>query len=60
MTKSLFRSKTLAVQAVTLAAAFYPPISATVATHPTETLIILGLVNTALRFLTKNKVVLFV
>ena len=58
-TKSIFRSKTLAIQAATLAAAFYPPITAFVAAHPEETLGILALANTILRFVTKGKVSLF-
>lgn len=59
MNKSLFKSKTLAIQALTLAAAFYPPIYAAVAAHPTETLVILGLVNAGVRFVTKGKLSLF-
>ena len=58
-TKSLFASKTIAAQAITIAAAFYPPIAAVVSTHPTETLVILGLLNVGLRYITKGRVSLF-
>lgn len=57
--KSIFKSKTLAFQALTIAGAFYPPIKALISAHPTEAAIIVGLVNTALRYVTKGRVSLF-
>ena len=57
--KSIFTSKTMAAQAITLGAAFYPPIQALVAAHPGETLVVLALLNAGLRWITKGKVVLF-
>ena len=53
-----FRSR-VATAAITIAAAFYPPVRVAVAANPGETLVILGLVNVALRFLTKGRVSLF-
>lgn len=58
-TKSIFTSKTVAVQVITAAAAFVPAVQAIVSAHPAETLLILGLLNTALRWITKDKVALF-
>ena len=58
-TKSLFASKTIAAQAITIAAAFYPPVATLVAAHPTETLVILGLVNVILRKLTQGRITIF-
>lgn len=58
-TKSLFASKTVAAQALTIAAAFYPPIAAIVSAHPTETMVIYGLFNVCLRYITKGRVSLF-
>lgn len=57
--KSIFKSKTLAFQAVTIAGAFYPPIAALISAHPTEAALIVGLANTALRFITKGRISLF-
>lgn len=57
--KSIFKSKTLAFQALTIAGAFYPPVAALISAHPTEAAIIVGLVNTALRYVTKGRVSLF-
>ncbi|MCA1963055.1 MAG: hypothetical protein LDL31_03805, partial [Prosthecobacter sp.] len=54
--KSIFKSKTAAAQALTFAAAFYPPATAFVAAHPEETLGLLAVVNLALRWLTKGRV----
>ncbi len=58
-TKSIFKSKTFAVQAITLGAAFYPPIAAIVAAHPQETLVVIALINAGLRYVTKGRVSLF-
>lgn len=58
-TKSIFTSKTMAAQAITALAAFYPPVTAFVAAHPGETLVVLSLVNAGLRYVTKGKVSLF-
>lgn len=58
-TKTIFTSKTVAVQAVTILAAFVPQVQAIVATHPTETLVVLGFINFALRWVTKGRVTLF-
>jgi hypothetical protein len=58
--KSIFTSRTIAAQVITLAAAFYPPARAIVAANPGETLVILALTNSALRWITKGRVVLFV
>lgn len=58
-TKSIFASKTALAQVITFAAGFYPPARVLVAAHPTETLAILAVVNTALRFITKGRVALF-
>jgi hypothetical protein len=58
-TKSLFVSKTIAAQAITIAAAFYPPLTTVVSAHPAETLVMLGLFNVFLRYITKGRVSLF-
>lgn len=58
-TKSIFTSKTAAVQAVTILAAFVPAVQTFVASHPTETLVAVGVINTALRWITKGRVTLF-
>ena len=58
-TKSIFTSKTMAAQAVTIAAALYPPARALVAAHPGETLFALALLNAGLRWITKGRVILF-
>lgn len=57
--KSIFTSKTMAAQAITVAAALYPPARALVAAHPGETLVVLGLLNAGLRWITKGRVSLF-
>jgi len=57
--KSIFTSKTIAAQAITAAAALFPAVRDLVATHPGETLVILSLVNTTLRWVTKGRVSLF-
>jgi len=57
-TKSIFKSKTALAQVITLAAGFYPPVAAFVASHPEETLGILAVVNLALRWVTKGRVAL--
>lgn len=58
-TKSIFTSKTMAAQAVTVAAALYPPARALVAAYPGEALVVLGLLNAGLRWITKGKLALF-
>ena len=58
-TKTIFTSKTAAVQVVTVAAAFVPAVQVIVAAHPTETLVALGFVNFLLRWITHGRVVLF-
>lgn len=58
-TKSIFSSKTMAAQAITLGAAFYPPVQVLVAAHPGETLALVALVNMALRWVTKGRLALF-
>jgi hypothetical protein len=57
--KSIFASKTIAAQAITAAAALFPSVRELVAAYPGETLVILSLVNTALRYVTKGRVSLF-
>lgn len=57
--KSIFASKTLAFQAVTLAAAFFPPITTFIAENPEASLSLVVIINTALRFATKGKISLF-
>ena len=58
-TKSIFTSKTIAVQVITGIAAFVPAVQTLVSAHPAETLVMLGLLNTTLRWITKDKVALF-
>lgn len=58
-TKSIFTSKTMAAQALTLAAAFYPPARALVAANPGETLVVLSILGAGLRWITKGRVALF-
>lgn len=58
-TKTIFTSKTAAVQVLTIAAAFVPAVQVIVATHPTETLVALGILNGALRWVTHGRVTLF-
>ena len=58
-TKTIFTSKTAAVQAVTIAAAFVPAVQAVVAAHPAETLVAVGVINFALRWITHGRVTLF-
>jgi len=58
-TKSIFTSKTMAAQAITAIAAFYPPVTVFVAAHPGETLVVISLVNAGLRWITKGKLALF-
>jgi uncharacterized membrane-anchored protein len=58
-TKSIFTSKTAVIQVITIAASFIPAVQTWVASHPAETLEILGVVNIGLRWITKGKVALF-
>lgn len=58
-TKSIFKSKTVIAQVVAVGAAFYPPVQAIIAANPTETMVVIGLVNVALRWITKGRVALF-
>lgn len=57
--KTLFSSKTAAVQAVVAVAAFVPVARDFVAAHPQEVLLGLALVNLAVRLITKGKVTIF-
>jgi hypothetical protein len=57
--KSIFKSKTLAVNLVAMLASLYPPVGAVVATHPQEAVLALGVANLLLRLVTKKKVSLF-
>lgn len=57
--KSVFKSKTLIVNALIALASLYPPVGGWVQGNPDTALQILAIVNFALRFVTKNKVVLF-
>jgi hypothetical protein len=59
MTKSIFTSKTLAAQTVTAAAALYPPARELVALYPGEALVVLAMVNAALRWITKGRLTIF-
>lgn len=58
-TKSIFTSKTIAAQAITAVAALFPTVRALVAANPGETLVILSLVNSGLRYITKGRISLF-
>lgn len=57
--KSIFASKTLAFQAFTLAAAFFPPVTAFIRDNTEASLSLVVVINTALRFATKGRVSLF-
>ena len=57
--KSIFKSKTAGVSLLIMLAALYPPVGQVVATHPQETLVVLGVANLILRLATKKKVQLF-
>jgi len=57
--KSIFKSKTLIVNALIALASLYPPVGGWVQANPETALQLLALVNFALRFITKNKVSLF-
>jgi hypothetical protein len=58
-TKSLFKSKTLIVNAVIGLAALYPPAADWVSHNATLALSIIGIANVALRLVTKGRVTLF-
>lgn len=57
--KTLFGSKTAAVQAVVAIAAFVPSVLDFVKAHPQEVLLGLSVVNLAVRLITKGKVTIF-
>lgn len=57
--KTLFSSKTAAVQAVVAIAAFVPVARDFVAAHPQEVLLGLALINLAVRLISKGKVTIF-
>jgi hypothetical protein len=57
--KPFWKSKTLLVQALALAAMFVPPVAAWVAANPVEFVAALGAVNTLVRFATSGRVTLF-
>lgn len=57
--KSIFKSKTAGVNLLIMLASLYPPVGGVVATHPQETILVLGGINLLLRLVTKKKVQLF-
>lgn len=57
--KSLFKSKTVAVNTIVALTALYPPAATLVAAHPQETLLVLAGVNLILRLVTKKKIQIF-
>lgn len=57
--KSLFKSKTVLLNALIGLAVFYPPVGAWVQQHPDLTLQILAGINVLVRLGTKGKVALF-
>lgn len=58
-TKSVFTSKTVAVQVMTALCSLIPSVQSIVSAHPTETIVVLSLMNTFLRWISKDKVALF-
>lgn len=58
-TKTIFTSKTAAVQAIVAIAAFVPAARDFVAAHPAEVLLGLAVLNVAVRLITKGKVTIF-
>lgn len=57
--KPILKSKTLAVNALILAASFIPGVGEWVQAHPAEALTLLGAANIVLRLLTKEKLCLW-
>ena len=57
--KPLLKSKTIAVNAVIIAASLIPGVGDWVQSHPAETLTLLGAVNIILRLVTKEKLSLW-
>lgn len=57
--KPIFESKTAIVNLIIALAPFYPPVQEWVSANPAETLAIIGLLNLALRWITKQRVVLY-
>ena len=55
-TKSMFKSKSLWLQLITVAAVFFPPVQAFLATNPVEAATVVAAANTVVRFATKGKV----
>lgn len=55
-TKSIFKSKTMAVNAIVLFASFFPSVASWVQGHPTETMQVLAASSMVLRLVTKGKV----
>jgi hypothetical protein len=58
-TKSLFKSKTLIVNAIIALAALYPPVAEWVSGHAALALSFIGGANMLLRLITKNRLSLF-
>jgi len=57
--KSVFKSKTLIVNAIIALASLYSPVGDWVQGNPETALQVITVVNIAMRFITKNKLVLF-
>ena len=57
--KTLFKSKTLIVNAVIALASFYPPVGEWVTSNPETSLQILAGLNLILRLITKGRITLF-
>jgi hypothetical protein len=57
--KPFWKSKTLLVQALALAAMFSPPVARWVAANPVEFVAALGAINTLVRFATSGRVTIF-
>lgn len=57
--KTIFASKTAAVQAVVAVAAFIPSVQAFVAENPALVLTGIALLNLGVRFITKGRVTIF-
>jgi len=58
-TKTVFASKTIAVNAIIALATLYPPIGAWVSANPELTLHVLAAINIGIRFLSKKRLALF-
>ena len=57
--KTIFKSKTLIVNAIIAVASLYPPVGEWVQSNPDTALQALAVINFVLRLVTKNKIVLF-